>query len=1276
MATAKRSSRQPSRHERVTASKALRQARITALDKLDLTIPANLPIAEHAQQLVELIRSHQVVVVAGETGSGKTTQLPKLCLQLGLGAAAMIGHTQPRRLAARTVSKRIAQEMGVQLGQEVGYAVRFSDQVGDRTMLKVMTDGILLAEVRRDRFLDAYDAIIIDEAHERSLNIDFLLGFLKRLLPRRRDLKVIVTSATIDVEGFSAFFNDAPIVTVSGRTYPVEVRYRDATEDLVDGLVNALEVIETTTMAGACDVLAFFSGEREIFDAARALREHFGDRFEVLPLYARLSFTEQRRIFDTTGSRRRVVLATNVAETSLTVPNIGFVIDPGFARINRYSYRSKLSRLPIEAISQASADQRKGRCGRIAPGVCFRLYAEQDFVSRAAYTDAEIHRVNLASVVLQMQAFSLGEMGTFPFLEPPDPRAVKDAMRLLEELQALRNGKLTKAGRAMARMPIDPRLARMLVEADRRGAMLELIVIASALAVQDPRERPLHKAQAADGFHAEFAHDKSDFLSLLNLWKWLEDQRQNMSRKRFQSMLKKRFLSHQRIREWREVHRQLKLVCADLGFRNNSVAASYRAVHECILAGSLSLIAQHDERGQYLGARNLKLRIFPGSGLHGRTPKWLVAGEITETSRIYARHVAFVEPAWIERQAAHLLKLQYAAPHWSLSRGEAMAHLSVSLYGLRLADRRLVSFYSFDPVQSRDLLIREGLVQGKVQSAPDFLRHNLLEITRIEDAEAKGRRRDLLVNEDELYAFYAARLPDSVCRLSDLNKWLRGAHADRVNALYMTPEVLLRTTMRSLSETEFPSELVLGGLVLPLSYSFAPGEVNDGVTIQVPIGILAGVGAEPLEWSVPGLLPNLIEQWLRTLPKSKRRVLVPLPDKVDEFTQQLTQPGRFRQGRLLTALAALVVERYNLQLSESDWDRERVAPHLLMYVQVIDDQGGILDGGRDIREVKSRLAGKADNDDNGDIVEAFTQKSLIEFPQTILKNHEIIGDARAPVIKYPGFVDAGDSVDLVLFDNERARDTSHRQGLIRLALSQLGRIGGYFRRELDKHPKLGLHFATLGNSQQLKDELLHNIVWYCFFENRPLPVSSEEFKQSLAASRAELTDVFNRTVVQFAEVMALRFECVRALDGLNSAAYDDSKADVLAHLVALVPINLLQITPSAYLQLLPRYLLALHHRILNLPGHVPKDIKQIKEVRPLLQRLEKLCQAELADSKHSLELRFYLEELRMNLFAEQVVRQKVAQHPLDSAFFGPGWKPSVKRVAAQLLAEERRVGLA
>jgi len=1266
------------REHAIEISAEMREQRKLALSGLDLKPAPRLPISEQAQNLLELLDAHQVIVLAGETGSGKTTQLPKLCLQLGLGVGGMIGHTQPRRLAARTVAKRIAEEVGAELGAQVGYAVRFSDQVADTTLLKVMTDGLLLTEIRRDRYLDAYDAIIIDEAHERSLNIDFLLGYLKRLLVRRKDLKVIITSATIDVDRFAEFFGGVPIVHVSGRTFPVEVQYRDTLDeqDPLTGVIDALQEIDAAPLGPARDVLVFFSGEREIFEAARALRKSFAERFEVLPLYARLSFAEQRRIFAPSGARRRVVLATNVAETSLTVPNIGFVIDPGYARINRYSYRSKLQRLPIEPISQASADQRKGRCGRVAPGVCFRLYSEQDLLGRQEYTDAEIHRVNLASVVLQMQAFRLGDIATFPFLDPPDPRAIKDAVRLLEELRALEKGRLSDTGRAMARMPVDPRLARMLVEANRQGALAELLVIVSALAVADPRERPLAKAQAADESHASFAHDKSDFLGLLKMWRYLEQQRQSLTRSRFDTVLKKRYLNRQRVREWREIHRQLLLVCRDMGYRLNGNAAGYRAVHESILAGSLSLIAHHDERGHYFGARNLKLRLFPGSVLAGRTPKWVVAGEIAETSRVYARQVAFVEPSWIERQAEHLVKSQYSEPFWSAKRGEALAYKSVSLYGLRLADKRQVSFAGIDVDRSRDLFIRHGLVAGQVNEPPPFLLHNLHEMARVEDLEAKGRRRDLLVSDDDLYAFYAQRLPATIARVSDLRKWLRGAHRERVESLFMAPDMLLVKQAGLLAENDFPPHLVIGDLSLGLRYRFAPGEVDDGVTITVPAGVLAAVGGELLEWSVPGMLPMLVEQWLRSLPKHKRRELVPLPDTVDELATSLLRPEVYRSGRLLTCLSDLLKQRFRLLVGHTDWDRDRIDNHLLMYVRVVDEHGAQLAAGRDIKALKSQLAALDANVAHESSEESYNLQDLSEFPDRTINAHEILGDARNALIKYPGLVERDDRIDLVLFDAEAERDDAHRAGLAALALRRLGSTGSYFRKALDKHPQLGLHFASLGNAQQLKAQLLKNVVWYCFFEGESLPVTAEQFEQRMTGARAKLGDVFDAFVGQFAETMALRFACVTALEKLQSVAYEPCKQDILCQLNELAPMNVLESTPSQYVRLLPRYLNGALWRIQRLPGHVPKDIRLINEIQPLYERLRHVQQAELADAQRCSALRFYLEELRLMLFAEPIARQKAADHPLNTSFLGARWKPSFKRVAAQILAEEKRIGLA
>ncbi len=1258
------------------AARAHLTSRQKLLEGLNVNLAPELPVSGQADAICTYLQNHQVVIVAGETGSGKTTQLPKICLQLGLGVRGMIGHTQPRRLAARAVARRIAGETGTRLGDGVGYAVRFSDQVQPQTLLKVMTDGLLLTEIRQDRFLNQYDVLIIDEAHERSLNIDFLLGFLRGLLRRRQDLKVIITSATIDVERFARFFDGAPIVAVGGRSYPVEVRYRATEEDLVGGIVGALEEIDRGPQSAARDVLVFLSGEQEIFNCARDLRRHFKQKFEILPLYARLPLAEQQKIFQPAGGLRRVILATNVAETSLTVPNIGYVIDPGMVRINRYSYRSKLQRLPIEPISQASAEQRKGRCGRVAPGICFRLYEEQDFLSRPAFTDPEIHRVNLASVVLQMMAFKLGQIQKFPFVDPPDPKAVRDAHTLLVELGALDPAEptvLSKAGRHMARMPIDPRLARMLVEANNLGALQELLVITAALAVPDPRERPIQKAQAADQAHSEFADGRSDFLSYLKLWSWLTEQRQRLTRNRFSRVLKKQFISPQRVQEWREVHRQLRLVCKDLGYRENATPAGFEAVHGAIISGSLSLVAQHDERGLYLGARNLKLRIFPGSGLKEQKPRWLVASEIAETSRVYARNVAGVQPGWIERQAAHLLKHQYSEPYWSTSRGEVMVHKSSLLYGLRLVERRPVSYHAVDPVVCRDLFIREGLVMGQIKKPPEFLKENIRTITAVQELEAKARRRDILVSEDEIYGFYAERLPESINRVSQLNKWL-GKDKSRAETLRLGAEDIMRTRDGLVTDDEFPGVLVIQGMELKVSYRFAPGEPDDGMTVIVPVGLLSGISATWLDWSVPGLLPGLVEHWLRTLPKQLRRQLVPLPDKVDELCGQLLHVDQYRRGRLLTALSRLLAGLYKVQVNEADWHRDRLPEHLLPNVRVVDEGGKSLGCARNLAQLKDSLAARAVSED---VVasEDYQQADVQEFPERVAQEQVILETVNGPVIRYPGLVDKDKSVHLRLFADARERDAHRAAAFGRLALKQLGQASTYFRKELDKHPHLGLHFATLGSADELKDELLRSVVWYCFFEDQPLPKSQAEFAQRLQEKRPGLAGLFQTVTAQFAEILALRFECYRLLDPLTSKAYVQSVQDIQAHLEDLVPKNVLAITPQVYLGILPRYLMGIKRRIEMLNGHVPKDRRLMNELTPLLQRLEKIPGADLYEEDIFLSLRFYIEELRLVLFAEGIARTRVRPHPLDN-HLGPGWKASTKRVKDLLLTEEQRLGLA
>ncbi len=1257
---------------RARISAELKSRRAERLASMNLALSSDLPVAEAAAEITQAIANHQIVVIAGETGSGKTTQIPKLLLQAGCGIGAVIGHTQPRRLAARAVAARIAEETQSVLGEAVGFAVRFSDATSPETLVKVMTDGLLLNEIRSDRFLDQYDAIIVDEAHERSLNVDFLLGYLKRLTSKRSDLKVVVTSATIDVKRFSSFFNDAPIIEVDGRTHPVEVHYSDAPGDLHDDIVSVLKDVEQRPYQGASDVLVFCSGEREIFELARSLRKTFAHRFEILPLYARLSFAEQRKVFQVSSTKRRIVLATNVAETSITVPNIGFVIDPGFARINRYSYRSKLQHLPIEPIAQASADQRKGRCGRIAPGVCFRLFSEQDFLSRPEFTDPEIRRVNLAGVVLQMQAFNLGKIETFPFIDPPDPRAVKDALRLLDELQALEGGRLTKMGRQMAAFPVDPRLARMLVESNQQGALEELLVVVSGLTVQDPRMRPMQHAQAADQQHAQFLDPRSDFMAWLKLWRWLEGERKTLSGNQFRRRLEKRFLNYLRIREWREVHRQLRLTCRDLGWRRNAQAASFSAIHESILSGSLSLIAQRSEKGVFIGARNLKLRVFPGSGLAAKPPKWIVAAEIAETARVYARTVAKLDPGWIERRAQHLVKRRYSEPVWSSKRGEVVAKLTLTLYGLVIVDGRTVSYGTVDPKLCRDLFIRDGLVAGDIREKPAFLDYNLDLVREVAELEAKGRRRGILVSDDVLIAFYSQRLPDDICRFEDLRRLL-STKPSYTAELRLTKAVLQQSDVSDLTETMFPTDLVVGELKLRLKYRFAPGDKEDGVSVVVPVGLLPELGSEVLEWSVPGFLPALVEQWLRSLPKGKRKHLAPLPGKVEDIAGHLGDPRRYRQGRLLSALQRLLMDWYRLDVAEADWDRERVDPHLQFYVRVVDSRGRFLRGGRNLHTLKTALAEPEIEDDQQH--RRAELLNLVDFPERELRDSILLGRGSSRSVRFPGFVDQITHVDLKLFANRQQRDLLHRQGMMRLALLKLGKVGRYFRKELDKYPTLGLHFATLGSAPKLKDEILKFAIWQCYFEGAPLPSTAAMMESRLAEGRSNLAHVFSRTVEGLAEVLRIRFACVRLLDDLQSKAYTVSKLDIQMHLARLVPANVLSSTPPRFFDLLPRYLKGLQSRIEGLPGHVPKDQQRIQMVTPLEERLERFIDAELFEPARHDELRYLLEEVRLALFAEQIARQKVIEHPLVQTF-GAQWKASTKRAGEEIAQEERRLGLA
>ena len=862
-------------HERarLESSKAAYARRDASVPRIDF--PRELPIAKHIDEIVALLRSRQVVIVAGETGSGKTTQLPKACLRAGLGRRGMIGHTQPRRLPARAVAERIASELETPFGGVVGYAVRFTQRYGDDTLIKVMTDGLLLAEIRTDRDLTNYEVLIIDEAHERSLNVDFLIGYVKTLLRRRPDLKLIVTSATIDVEAFQAHFDGAPVVAVGGRGYPVDVLYREQDEGFEDALRGCLEEIARAGASGPRDILVFLSGEREILDTSRWLKREYGDRYDVLPLYARLPAREQRRIFSP-GPRQRVVLSTNVAETSITVPNIGYVVDPGNARISRYSFRSKIQRLPIEPISQASAEQRKGRCGRIAPGTCYRLYSAADFEGRPQYTDPELKRTNLASVVLQMRAFRLGKTEDFPFIDPPDPRVIKDAERSLQELGALDGERLTQIGRTMARLPVDPRLARMLVAAHRLRCVKEMLIIVSALSIQDPRERPLDRQQAADLKHRERADSKSDFMTFVNLWNALETTRRDMTRSGFRRMLEKSFLSPSRVAEWRALHRQLLLAVKRRGMRLNARDADYASVHRALLSGSLSFIGMRDvDAGMYRGARNLKFRIFPGSAMARSRPQWIVAAEIAETQRTYARCVADVEPSWIEAAATSVLKRVWSDPHWDDARAEAVAFERVTVYGLPVVERRQVGYARIDAPATREIFVRDALLRSDSGVSAPFLDRNRALARKIVELQAKSRRADLLATDRAQAAFYLERLPQDVLSARTLAAFLRRADTAAVDRLQMTEADLLARTDFGVSDADFPPSLAIDGLELALKYRFAPGETDDGVSVQVGLGALSHLNRDHLEWLVPGFFEQKCEALLRALPKSARRQLLP-----------------------------------------------------------------------------------------------------------------------------------------------------------------------------------------------------------------------------------------------------------------------------------------------------------------------------------------------------------------------------------------------------------------
>ena len=1255
-----------------------------------IEFPAELPITPRIGEIVELVKRHQVVIVAGETGSGKTTQLPKACLAAGLWARGGIVHTQPRRLAARTVASRIASELGVDLGAEVGYAVRFSDQTSARTLVKVVTDGLLLNEIQRDRALKRYACVIVDEAHERSLNVDFILGCLKLALARRRDLRVIVTSATIDVAAFADYFEGAPAVEVSGRGHPVETVYAPPGDGRESGLVDCLERIGKDLPAGRRDILVFQSGEREIFENAQLLKKRFADRFDILPLYARLPSVEQRRIF-APGHRQRVVLATNVAETSITVPNIGYVVDPGFARISRYSYRARLQRLPIEPISQASAAQRAGRCGRVAPGVCYRLYTEADHRSRPAYTDPELKRTNLAAVVLTMRAFRLGPVEAFPFIEPPDPRAVRDAVRLLHELEALEDDQLTKVGRTMARLPVDPRLARVLIEAGRTGALAEALIVVSSLAAQDPRLRPLDHRAAADEAHALFdrpttdeaaaaipgAGHKSEFLAFVRLWNWLEDNRTEMSRSAFRRLLESRFLSPARVREWRALHRQLLLACRDLGLRVNRNPADYATLHRALLTGSLGFIGskrdvEADASGrrtppaskkrryvaEYDGPRGTRFRVFPGSSLRDASPKWLVAAEISvsasragDAGTTYARCVGTVEPAWIEAAAAHVKRTTHSEPYWDAKRGLAMVRERVTVYGLTVVADRPRAAREVDPAAARELFVIEALVRrsrqppGKRVKAA-FLDRNEALARGVEERQARARRADLLASEKARAAFYSERLPAGIDSVADWERFERRLDDATRDSLLMNENDLIAGAAPQVDDSDYPPYLHLAGQRAALAYKFAPGERDDGLSVHVDLGLLAQLDADALDWLVPGFLAEKCEALMRALPKSLRRRLAPIRDRVEMVVRHLSDDA-YRQGNLFAALSAAIRSTAGVAVSVDQWRTGALPDHLRINVQVRGRRGRVTDQDRDVAALRARLLPRVERTIARDVGRHRERLALTEFPAEGVPDSVMLGTGADRVVAYPVLVDRGTSVDLLIRATPGLRRELNRGGYARLALLADARRTRTMRRDVEHDAALSLRYAPVGPLADLADDVMLAASWYAFFEGRERPTDREAFDERLASAGATLVPAFQAVLDRVRVIVDKRFELARRLAALASPALDATRTDMCAQLDSLAGARFLSAMPSERLADVTRYLDGMAVRLDGLQGRVGRDREGMARVAVWEERLARLAAA----GGEVTELRFLVQEFRIAIFSQRLgTKGKVSAKRLEARF--------------------------
>jgi ATP-dependent helicase HrpA len=1226
--------------EKMEASIAKCQQRHRSIPSIEFP---DLPISDKRDEIAELIKNNQVIILCGETGSGKTTQLPKICLSIGRGAAGLIGHTQPRRIAARTVADRIAEELGQSIGQTVGYKVRFHDKTHENSLIKLMTDGILLAESQNDPYLTQYDTIIIDEAHERSLNIDFLLGYLRWLLPRRKDLKLIITSATIDPERFAKHFNDAPVINVSGRTYPVEIRYRpiqqleeddETSVDLQQAILNAVDELHGEIRG---DILIFLSGEHEIRETAESLRKHHPAHCEILPLYSKLSVSEQERVFKPSGSIR-IVLATNVAETSLTVPGVRTVIDTGHARISRYSHRSKIQRLPIEKISQASANQRSGRCGRVAEGICIRLYSHDDYLARPEFTDPEILRTNLSSVMLQMTALKLGEIEKFPFVEPPEAKMIRDAKTTLHEVNALdKEGKLTETGQQLAKIPTDPKLSRMLLAANELGCVTEVAIIVSGLSIQDPREKPADKRQQADQKHAIFKTDDSDFLSFFKLWTIFEEQKKHLSNNKLRKYCRDNFLSYLRMREWHDIHTQImQVVRGELKFKLNTSDADYASIHQALLAGLLSNIGFRHEQYQYLGARNLKFFIFPGSSQHKPKPKWIMAAEQVETSKVYARNVAKIEPEWVEAAAGHLVKRSYYDPHWEKRARRSAVYERTLLYGLTLEVKRKIPYERIDPKAAREIFIRCGLVAQDYHTNAPFFKANQNLLEEVGMIQHKGRRVDLVEDEEWLYHFYDQKLPETIVNGITLDQWRKKAEKQNPEILFLTKDDLTREDEGTINEWDFPDHKQVGRLSIELNYRFDPGHDEDGVTAIIPVHQLNQLTPQAFEWLVPGLLEEKIIALIKSLPKQLRKHFVPVPETAKVC---LAIEPDFK-GSLYDWLSMRLRKLTGEAIPLTEWRLELLSDHLRMNYRVVDESGKALDYGRDLKKLQARYAATAGTSFDELAADELNYTGYIswafdDLPETyqfMQNNQEFIG--------FPALVDEGETIGVKIFDTLDKAQLNHELGLVRLFQLQcrkecqyiLKNCRGMAKTQLSYNQLLPHPVLTQRSTVSYKEDVLHLILYQVFVENKTIR-SQADFERVLQKNKAQLMIISNEISLLLVEIMAAYSDLIWQLELKTSLA--ELVTDIQIQLQHLFYQGFIRYIPYQQLQQLPRYLKAMRYRLEK------RDVNPTKaqELKRYWFRFWKEVQKQVESDNIYPErdnFRWLLEEFSVSLYAQQL----------------------------------------